>query len=405
MSHRARRTLHPVVVLVLALAGLVVGSRPAGAAPARADDFFTPPSPLPAGSPGDVIRSRPAPLGAPSARALADAWQVMYLSTDATGGRVAVTGTVLVPRGVEPATAPLIGFGPGTHGPAFRCAPSLMLESGGFYEQPAVNDMLSRGYAVVVTDYAGYHEHPATTYLTGPSMAHALLDGLRAAQRLPAARLSASAPVVLRGYSQGGGAAMWAGERQPTYAPELRLVGVAGGGVPADLVQVGLPLDGSPGFGFFLYTLVGLDNAYTDLDLGTHLDDAGRAAVDHLEQSVCTLDLILEFGDRRLDDYTVSSPFTAPWLARIAENKLGTRPIPVPVLQYHEGGDGLVAPAQARALRDTYCELGVPLTWREYDTGGENGLVRHINGVYHGNAEVNRFIEQRLAGDPSTPTC
>jgi hypothetical protein len=211
--------------------------------------------------------------------------------------------------------------------------------------------------------------------------------------------------VVLRGYSQGGGAAMWAGERQPTYAPELRLVGVAGGGVPADLVQVGLPLDGTDGFGFLLYTLLGLDNAYPDLSLDPYLNDAGRAEIAHLSASACTLDLILELGGHHLSDYTTTSPFTAAWLSRIGELKLGGRPIAVPVLQYQEGGDGLVAPAQARALRDAYCGRGVAVEWHEHDTGGQTGLIRHINLVYGGNDEVNHFVEQRLAGAPQTSTC
>jgi pimeloyl-ACP methyl ester carboxylesterase len=415
VSQVARRGLRPAVaVIVLAVLVAVTGAVdpgwevPAAAAPApvpSGDAFFTPPAPLPAGAPGDVVRSRPVTPGTPSARALADAWQVMYLSTDALGAPVAATGTVLVPRGADAATMPIIGFGPGTHGPAFRCAPSLMLEQGGFYEQPAVNDMLARHYAVAVTDYTGYHPGPATTYMTGPSMASALLDAVRAAQRLPATGLSPSASVLLRGYSQGGGAAMWAGERQPTYAPELHLIGVAGGGVPADLVQVGLPLDGTDGFGFLLYTLLGLDNAYPDLSLDPYLNDAGRAEIAHLSESVCTLDLILELGGRHLSDYTTTSPFTAAWLTRIAELKLGGRPIAVPVLQYQEGGDGLVAPAQARALRDAYCGRGVAVEWHEHDTGGQTGLIRHINLVYRGNDEVNRFIEQRLAGTPPASTC
>jgi hypothetical protein len=260
------------------------------------DDFYVPPDPLPAGAPGDIIRARPSFAGPPSAQALADAWTVMYLSTNVLGQPNAVTGTVLVPKGVDPTAAPIIGFGPGTHGPAFRCAPSLMIKAGGFYEQPAVNDMLRRGYAVAVTDYEGYHPDPTTTYMIGTSMGNALLDAVRAAERLPEAGLSATAPVVVRGYSQGGGAAMWAGQLQPAYAPELHLVGVVGGGVPADLIQVGVPLEAKDGFGFFVYSLVGQDNAYPDLSLESHLNDTGRAEIARMNSEVCTLDLILDYA-------------------------------------------------------------------------------------------------------------
>ena len=179
MIHIERRLLS--AAMAVSLWGLVM-LMPVN--PAHADDsFYLPPEPLPAGLPGDVIRSRPSLAGPPGARALADAWQVMYMSTDGLGKPAVVTGTVLVPKGEDPAAAPIIGLAPGTAGPAFRCAPSKMIDKGAYYEQPAINDMLARGYAVAVTDYVGYHPNPGTTYIVGESMGAALLNVVRAAQR------------------------------------------------------------------------------------------------------------------------------------------------------------------------------------------------------------------------------
>jgi hypothetical protein len=59
-----------------------------------------------------------------------------------------------------------------------------------------------------------------------------------AATAVPGAGLSASAPMAIEGYSQGGGAADWAAQEQPGYAPGLRLKGVAAGGTPANLQAV-----------------------------------------------------------------------------------------------------------------------------------------------------------------------
>lgn len=390
------------VLLVLTIALLAtLGIAPAAAqsAPIAGDAFYTPPSPLPAGSPGDVIRARPAKAGPPTARSLADAWQVMYLSTDALGEPVAVTGIVLVPKKADPATAPIIGFGPGTSGPAFRCAPSRFIDQGAFYEQAALNEMLAKGYAVAVTDYEGYHENPETTYVVD-SMGHSLIDAVRAAQRLPEAGLSADAHIAFRGYSQGGAAAMWAGQKQPAYAPELKLTGVVGGGVPSDLAAVGLPLEGEKPFGFLLYSMLGMDNAYPELKLDSYLNDAGRTMVAELEGDACTLELLLDYQGKTIPDYFTTSPFaTEAWLNRVAQNQLGAVPVKVPVFQYHSTADEIVAFGQAKELRDAYCQAGVPVTWKTWDA------ISHITLVYRGNNDAMAFLADRFAAKPAAPNC
>ncbi|MGK3208757.1 lipase family protein [Amycolatopsis sp. MEPSY49] len=395
----ARRVFAAVVALVLA-----AGAAPAASAafavpePGPADDsFYTPPSPLPAGKPGDVIRWRPSNAG--PRKASVDAWQVMYLSTNALGQPDAVTGTVLVPKTADRATAPIVSFDPGTHGPAFGCTPSKMIDIGAFYEQPGLDDLLDAGYAVTVPDYEGYQSAPKTTYVVGRSEGPAVIDGVRAAQRLPAAGLSPTAKVVFRGYSQGGGAAAWAGELQPAYAPELNLVGIAAGGVPADLVQVTLQLDGKFGFGVFAYALLGLDQAYPELQLDSFLSDNGRAKLAEMKQSACTFELLTTYANQKIADYTTGPGYIKPaWVARLNENKLGGTPPRVPVFQYHATGDQLVQFAQADALHKAYCAAGVAVTWKTYDTD-------HITLVYTGNADVLAFVKDRIAGKPATPNC
>ncbi len=372
---------------------------------AKADLFYVPPeSPL-TGAPGDVVRSRVAKAGPPTARGLANAWHVMYQSTNVLGEPNVVTGTVLVPKNGNPATMPIVGMGPGTAGPALRCAPSQMINKGAYYEQPAINDMLERGYAVAVTDYEGYQPAPKTTYIIGKTMGAALIDIVRAARNLPGTGLSADAPVVFRGYSQGGGAAMWAGQMQPGYAPEMNLVGVAGGGVPANLARVALPLDGKEGFGVMFYALVGQDNAYPELSMEGYLNDEGQAAVTAMNEGMCILELLQQFAGKSINELSTVNPLISQRFQRIAENELGKEPIMVPVFQFHEVADGLVEFTQAKDLRDVYCAQGVEHTWKTYDSAGETGVIRHINMVYQANDAVNAFIEKRLAGAPGESNC
>lgn len=382
-----------------AAAPVIDRSFPAPTPNAQADPFYTPPATLPAGSPGDIIRARPSKAGPPTARSLADAWQVMYLSTNALGERNVVTGTVLVPKGVNKATAPVVAFNPGTTGPAFKCTVSRYINSGAFYEQAMVNRLLQAGYAVSVTDYEGYYENPKTSYIVGKAMGPAVLDGVRAATHLPEAGLSADAKVVLHGFSQGGGASMWAGQMAATYAPEINLQGVSAGGVPSNLASVAIALNGTKAFGFMLYAIQGLGNAYpADLQLDTYLNDNGRATYAQMNAGDCTIELLQGYPNQQASEF-MQLPFgQLPWLLRIAENTLGSTRINAPVYQYHAPNDPIVEYAQARTLRNAYCGLGMSVLWKEFDTG-------HVTTVGRGNTDALAFIADRVAGKPPSSNC
>ena len=94
-----------VLLAMIAVAGITVAA-PLAAPVAAADpagrsgeytDFYLPPDPLPAGSPGDVLRVEPSVAAIVPGTPLAiDATvtRVMYRSVGAAGDPVAVTGTV-----------------------------------------------------------------------------------------------------------------------------------------------------------------------------------------------------------------------------------------------------------------------------------------------------------------------
>ncbi|MEU7787539.1 lipase family protein [Amycolatopsis sp. NPDC049159] len=402
-SVHVRQLVSALVSCCLVALGVVAASPPAGAAAAPIlpgpfdDSFYTPPSPLPAGKPGDVLRWRPTvPL---LNAANADAWQVMYLSTNAQGRPDAVTGTILVPKGKDPAAAPIVGYAVGTQGPAFKCTASKAMERGTLYDQPAINDSLSSGYAVAVTDYEGYSPATVPTYITGQSMGPAVIDSVRAAQNLPSARLAKSAKVIFQGYSQGGGGAMWAGEKQPSYAPELNLVGVVAGGVPADLTEVAKGLDGYIGFGFLAFAAVGLDAAYPDLKLDSFLNDTGRQQLSDAKKNACVAELLLNYSFKKISDYTTSNPLATPqWQARLAQNKLGANPPRVPVFQYHASTDEIVNTPQAETLHRTYCAAGVREQWKTY-------ISDHATGILAGNADAHQWIVNRFTGAAAPSNC
>ncbi len=110
-----------------------------------------------------------------------------------------------------------------TTGVAERCAPTLLPDLSGTIA--GIEEMLDRGFVIAATDYAGLGGEGMHPYLIGVSEARAVLDSVRAARQLPDA--AAGNRFAVWGHSQGGHAALFTGEQAASYAPELKLVGVA----------------------------------------------------------------------------------------------------------------------------------------------------------------------------------
>jgi dienelactone hydrolase len=375
----------------LPASGVDLPDVPVVPAPARvADEFYMPPDPLPDAADGEVVRWREEPR-----QLSARNYLLMYHSTNATGQDIPVTGRVLVPtapwRGDGP--RPIVSVASGTRGVGDTCAPSRWLD----YERPFIEPMLLAGWAVVVTDYEGLGTPGMHTYVVGQSEGRAVIDMVRAATNLPATGLEAGGKVAFSGYSQGGGGAMWAGELQPTYAPELDLVGIAAGGVPADLTKVAEGLDGKVGFGFLLLAAYGLDAAYPELDLETYFNERGRRTYEQ-EQDDC-VGATLGHAFQNIGMFTTTNPLRSPqWQARLAENRLGANPPDVPIRLFHGTLDEIVAPGQARALRNEYCAAGADVQWEWH-------LGEHVSTMVTGAPGVITFLDRRFRDRPFLGHC
>ena len=377
------------------------GAEPVAPVPGPSGDaFYTPPGDLSAYKPGDVIWYRPSVFTTDLLLKLPEpvsAWQVLYRSTSATGAAMAVSGTVLVPRGFYLGDRPIVGWAPGTQGMGDSCAvASKGMTQGAYYEGGSIKDALSQGWAVAVTDYQGLGTPEAHTYVVGRAEGDALLDVVRAALRTPGTGLSASAKVGLYGYSQGGGAAAWAAQLQPTYAPELNVKGVAAGGVPSDLLAVKQMNDGGLFVGLVLYAALGLDAAYPELRLDSFLNAKGRAAVPLMRDS-CDF---FSKAFTHVSDYVSTDPLSTPaWQARMAEQALGESEPTAPIFLYHSVSDEVVPYAQAAALRDLWCRKGVKVHWANFWFTG------HVLGLIQGWPAARDYLRGRFLGFPAPTSC
>ena len=335
------------------------------------------------------------------------AWTVLYQSTDQHGKPDWVTGTVIAPTSAWKGKGerPVVTYAEGTQGLAHQCAPSLQIAEGTEYDGGAIIESLKKGYAVTVTDYQGYTNGAVPTYAAGRAEGQAVLDVVRAGRQLPGSGITEKDPTVVWGYSQGGQAASWAAELQPTYAPDVKMIGLAAGGVPANLQAIGEFDNASVGTAFGLDGLIGLSAAYPEeFNLASLSNTAGLEAAGKLLDE-CALQSLAEFRDVNDDQYTAGNKtFTQleaehPAIEKVLdEQQLGTKAVPVPVYHYHGLEDEFVPVKQDVELHQKWCELGVKDDFQLYP--GDH-LLTDPTAI----ANVIKWIEERLAGKTAPSTC
>lgn len=395
MSGRLRRMLGALlgvgcllgIVGGVGVTGVTGTPRAAQAAPTAdpLDSFYDPPSPLPAGQPGDVIRAERTSFHVDPLHLLptpADVWRIMYLSTSGTGERVAVTGTLLVPKAPWPGAGrrPLLTYALGSHGLGPQCTPSYQFRHGTEYEAGLVASYVNEGWAVVVTDYEHVHTDGFEIYLDTRSAAHSMLDAARAATQVSGGGVTTANPVAITGYSQGGHASSAAAELQPSYAPELPVRAVATGGVPADLREVAVNVDRTALFGGVPMTVASMHAVYPALSLSGFNATGQRALAD--ARTLCMPAMVTRWGFHSATELTVGAKTIGQfldanpdWANRIDEQRLGTRAPNVPALVYHGLEDPWVPYAVDRQLADDWRAKGADVTFTTYPVAEHIGAV------------------------------
>jgi alpha-beta hydrolase superfamily lysophospholipase len=358
--------------------------------------FYRPPSPLPQKPPGTIIRSEPL-SGLPASER---GWRILYLSTSYNGKPTAVSGLVIVPS--QPASHPrhVVAFANGTVGVASNCALSIQ---GARYLSAlhGLHSYLAAGDAAIMTDYQGLGTPGPHPYLVGKVEGEDVLDSVRAAHNLQAAH--AGTTFAVTGPSQGGHAALFAGQLAPTYAPDLRLVGVAASAPPTDLKELfRLRAEGTFGRVLAAYALEAWSQVYHH-DLETILTPVARPIVRRMVRlclhnqtqalGFLPLSTLLKIG------YLRSPPWhTEPWKTLLQQNTPGASRIPAPVFIAQGGADALVHPPITAAFARHLCGMGEKVEYRVYpgvphDAGAESA------------PDIVRWIADRFAGKPPPSTC
>jgi len=375
---------------------------------AAARTFYTPPSPLPAAGPGTLIRSVKV-VGVPGVPDGATVWRILFHSTTLYGADVAESGYVIAPSSPAPAGGyPVIAWAHGTSGFAAPCGPSLFTSSGGGtgpYLLPALGRYLAAGYVVSAADYQGLGVsdgmHP---YLVGTSEGRSVLDATRATSHI--AGLRTANDVVIYGHSQGGHAALFAGEQAPTYAPELHVIGVVAA-APATGLSTLISIVGTPtGAQFLPYSIptsYAWTQTYADLHEWTVFTSSGAAFASTEVTKGCSDQVAAAIVAHHLTPAGVFAPGAATnpvLVAHAQQNDPGNVRTPVPMLVVQGTADGTVPPP----LTDVYVtSKACPI--------GDTVQYLHVPGATHETVvfvaarTIVSWMNARLAGVPAPSTC
>ena len=178
--------------------------------------FYTLPSPVPAGKPGDIIRTEKlssAPDGSIG-------WRVLYHTTDVTGANIIASGVIVAPDAPAPAGGrTVVGWGHPTTGATAKCAPSNGIDPFDLIE--GLRALLTAGYVVAAADFPGMGVQGPNSYLIGQSEGNSVLDAIRAAQNMPDTGTMSSDDVLLWGHSQGGQAVLSPGRMPERTHPNF----------------------------------------------------------------------------------------------------------------------------------------------------------------------------------------
>ncbi len=320
--------------------------------------FYNTPSSIPSNAPGTILRFETMNAPFPESQA----WRVLYTSTGINGETIAVSGMVFAPAGpIPPVGRPVVSWAHPTTGIDDQCAPSRSPKP--YDDVQGLADFLNLGWVVVATDYQGLGTDGMHPYLVGASEAQGTIDIVRAARNL--SETGASSNYFVFGHSQGGQAALFAGQMASTYAPELQLLGVAAA-APAGMLVPLFQADKNTAAGAVLgsYAVVSWSDIF-GYDEATVVKPTLSGRV-HAVSEKCVVggsrlsDIELGINDLILKGrmWAADPATTAPWSNQFALNTAAQSPITVPLLLTQGTADKIITPSTTAELTAMYVAMG-----------------------------------------------
>lgn len=343
--------------LFLFLALSLLPAAPASATP----DGHVADTEIRSAKPGSILRMWPLEGGV---KAGYKGYRILYRSTGLNNEPIPVSGALLFPDEPKPdRPRPIVAWAHPTSGVATPCAPSLTPYTAGMVQ--GIDRFTDAGYVIVATDYAGLGAAGQHPYLIGSSAARSVLDSVRAARTLHTTH--ASNRFVVWGHSQGGHAALFTGREAASYAPELKLLGVAAAAPATDLVKL-FEADKTTSSGRSLSSMAIYSwSRVFDFPASRFVARRAIPAFERLARD-CILspsDFFTEDSDEKAlaRNFLVSDPAKDADVRRImTQNSASPPPSHIPVFIAQGTADTLVRPTITHAFVKSVCRQGGSVT-------------------------------------------
>lgn len=352
--------------------------------------FYDTPHPLPAGKPGELIRTQS--LDEYELPFSVSATRILYHSRSAAGEDVASSGVVLFPYDKKPPAGgwPIIAWAHGATGVARACAPSLTKNLG---HGPFLAMYVNLGYAVVAPDYTGLGTDFRNAFVDAPSNAADVIASISAAR---AAVPQLGTRWIVMGEAEGSLTALAVAEKQneirdPAYLGSVAISGLAGAQEMYGHAASGLT-------NFTLASLAyGIKTIYPEFQVADMLTEKGLALYREIDHVCWDAEASAQPSTAEsVKPGWTDNPFVRQYFAR---NSLAPAHWHAPILLISSDADPALPTITTAQTIAAMCKQGDSIQWQRYPSL-EPGTV-----IGDSVREQMSWIEARFAGRSATTTC
>jgi pimeloyl-ACP methyl ester carboxylesterase len=223
-----------------------------------------------------------------------------------------------------------------------------------------------------------------------------VLDAARAARAIRGAR--AGRRVVVFGHSQGGHAALFAGQLARSYAPALDVRGVVASAPASELSVALTSMHPQTLNGVIVAAIRAWSYVYRGLDLSRVFTPIARRGLSTLGRACVTAGTLLY--DRPLAAvFRRGWERAAPWPELLRRNSPGHAPTKTPILLVQGSADGVIPASLTTALHRRLCAIGDRVRLALYPGATHGDVLARSAG------DVARWLRARLAGAPAATDC